>query len=79
MNENILLYYWPTPNGWKITIALEEMDLPYEIRLVNLAEGEQFSEEFRSSNRVPSSSTWPARVASFTARPKGSALRWMNG
>jgi glutathione S-transferase len=29
MNENILLYYWPTPNGWKITIALEEMDLPY--------------------------------------------------
>jgi GST-like protein len=56
VNENILLYYWPTPNGWKITIALEEMDLPYEIRLVNLAEGEQFSEEFTAlspNRRMP--------------------------
>ena len=35
MNDNILLYYWPTPNGWKITIALEEMGLPYTIRLVS--------------------------------------------
>ena len=29
----IALYYWPTPNGHKITIALEELGLPYEIRL----------------------------------------------
>jgi GST-like protein len=56
VNENILLYYWPTPNGWKISIALEEMELPYEIRLVNLAEGEQFSEEFTAispNRRMP--------------------------
>ena len=46
MNDNILLYYWPTPNGWKITIALEEMGLPYAIRLVDLAKGEQFEEAF---------------------------------
>ena len=37
MNDNILLYYWPTPNGWKITIALEERGLPYTIHLVDLA------------------------------------------
>lgn len=46
MNNEILLYYWPTPNGWKITIALEEMELPYRIRLVNLGKGEQFEEDF---------------------------------
>ena len=42
----IELHYWPTPNGWKITIALEEMGLPYTIRLVDIAKGEQFEEAF---------------------------------
>ena len=32
----IELYYWPTPNGHKISIALEEMGLPYEIKSVNI-------------------------------------------
>jgi GSH-dependent disulfide-bond oxidoreductase len=40
------LHYWPTPNGWKITIALEEMELPYAVRYVNIARGEQFTPEF---------------------------------
>ena len=31
-------YYWPTPNGWKIAIALEEMNLPYTTRLVNIGD-----------------------------------------
>ncbi len=44
--QPIDLYYWPTPNGWKITIALEEMGLPYEVRLVNIGAGEQFAPEF---------------------------------
>ena len=34
MAAPIELHYWPTPNGHKITIALEEMDLPYEVKLV---------------------------------------------
>lgn len=46
MDSEILLYYWPTPNGWKITIALEEMELPYSIRLIDLGKGEQFEEDF---------------------------------
>ncbi len=42
----IKLYYWPTPNGHKITIMLEECGLPYEIHFVNLGKKEQFSPEF---------------------------------
>ena len=40
------LYYWPTPNGWKISIALEEMELPYRVVPVNIGRGEQFAPEF---------------------------------
>jgi glutathione S-transferase len=52
----IELHYWPTPNGWKISIALEEMDLPYEIHYVNIGKGEQFQAGFLSispNNRMP--------------------------
>ncbi|MCW5725639.1 MAG: glutathione S-transferase N-terminal domain-containing protein [Maricaulaceae bacterium] len=44
--SSIDLYYWPTPNGWKITIALEEMALPYTLRPVNIGAGEQFDPAF---------------------------------
>lgn len=50
------LYFWPTPNGWKITIALEEMGLPYDLKLVNLGRGEQFGADFlrlAPNNRMP--------------------------
>lgn len=50
------LYYWPTPNGWKISIALEEMELPYTVRSVNIGRGEQFAPEFLAispNNRMP--------------------------
>ena len=50
------LHYWPTPNGWKITIALEEMGLPYRVHLVNIGAGEQFAPEFLKiapNNRMP--------------------------
>jgi GST-like protein len=50
------LYYWPTPNGWKISIALEEMELPYETKYVNIGRGEQFEPGFLSispNNRMP--------------------------
>jgi len=52
----IELYYWPTPNGWKITIMLEECGLPYVIKPVNIARGEQFKPEFLAispNNRMP--------------------------
>lgn len=56
MAQPIELHYWPTPNGHKITIALEEMGLPYEIRPVNIGKGEQFRAEFLAispNNRMP--------------------------
>ena len=56
MPAPIALHYWPTPNGKKITIALEEMGLPYEVHLVNIGKGEQFRPEFLAiapNNRMP--------------------------
>jgi GST-like protein len=50
------LYYWPTPNGWKVSIALEEMDLEYKVIPVNIARGDQFKPEFLAispNNRIP--------------------------
>ena len=37
------LYYWPTPNGWKISIMLEECRLPYNVIYVDIAKGDQFN------------------------------------
>jgi GST-like protein len=54
--DPIRLYYWPTPNGWKISIMLEECGLPYDVRLVNIGSGEQFTPEFLAiapNNRIP--------------------------
>lgn len=56
MTALIDLHYWPTPNGWKITIALEEMGLPYHLHLVNIAAGDQFRPDFLAiapNNRIP--------------------------
>ena len=50
------LYYWPTPNGWKISIMLEECGLPYVVRPVDISKGEQFTPQFLAispNNRMP--------------------------
>jgi GSH-dependent disulfide-bond oxidoreductase len=52
----IELYYWPTPNGHKITLLLEESGLPYTIKPVNIGKGEQFEPGFLAispNNRMP--------------------------
>jgi GSH-dependent disulfide-bond oxidoreductase len=46
MTAPIDLYFWPTPNGWKITIALEEMELPYTLHPINIMKGEQLEDAF---------------------------------
>jgi GSH-dependent disulfide-bond oxidoreductase len=50
------LHYWPTPNGWKVSIMLEECGLPYKLVPVNIGTGEQFKPEFLKispNNRMP--------------------------
>jgi GST-like protein len=49
-------YYWPTPNGWKVSIMLEECGLDYNLIPVNIGKGEQFRPEFLAispNNRMP--------------------------
>ena len=46
----IELFYWPTPNGKKVTILLEELGLPYKITPVNIQQGAQFSDSFLKMN-----------------------------
>lgn len=56
MSTPIDLYYWPTPNGWKISIALEEMGFDYALHLINIGAGDQFAPEFLEkspNNRMP--------------------------
>ena len=50
------LYAWPTPNGYKISIALEEMKLPYKVVAIDIGAGDQFKPDFLKispNNRMP--------------------------
>lgn len=56
MTAPLELYYWPTPNGWKVTILLEELGLDYEVHPINIGRGDQFAPEFLDispNNRMP--------------------------
>lgn len=49
-------YYWPTPNGWKVSILLEELGVPYRMIPVNIGKGDQFTPEFLAispNHRMP--------------------------
>lgn len=49
-------YYWPTPNGWKVSILLEELGVEYSPIMVNIGKGDQFKPEFLEispNNRMP--------------------------
>ncbi len=52
----IELYYWPTPNGFKISIMLEELGVPYDVKFINIGKGDQFQPDFLKiapNNRMP--------------------------
>src|SRR5256885_470780 len=52
----IALYYWPTPNGHKVSIMLEELGVPYQVRPVDIGKGQQFEPAFLKispNNRIP--------------------------
>jgi len=50
------LYFWTTPNGYKVSILLEELEMPYHVVPVNIGAGDQFKPEFLSicpNNKIP--------------------------
>ena len=54
--QPIDLYFWPTPNGFKVSIMLEEIGAPYHVKYINIGKGEQFAPEFLAispNNRMP--------------------------
>ncbi|UWR21410.1 glutathione S-transferase N-terminal domain-containing protein [Sulfitobacter sp. S190] len=56
MTTPIDLYFWPTPNGWKVSVCLEEMGLPYTTHLIDIGAGAQFTPAFLDispNNRMP--------------------------
>ncbi|HEV8722057.1 MAG TPA: glutathione S-transferase N-terminal domain-containing protein [Candidatus Binatia bacterium] len=53
----IQLYTWGTPNGKKVSIMLEEIELPYEVHAINIGQGDQFKPEYLAinpNNKIPS-------------------------
>ncbi len=68
------LYFWPTPNGWKISIALEEMGLPYNVIPLRIGQGEQFTEAFE---RISPSHRMPA-IVDHEPLGGGDSFRWLN-
>ncbi len=56
MSDTLELYYWPTPNGWKITSMLEELGVSYRVNFIDIGKGEQFEPAFLKispNNRIP--------------------------
>lgn len=54
--QTIAVYSWPTPNGQKVHIALEELKLPYTVHPINIGAGDQFTSEFLEispNNKIP--------------------------
>jgi hypothetical protein len=75
-NKPIELHFWPTPNGQKIAIALEELELPYVVHPVNITRGDQFKPEYLAispNNKMPAivdpDGPGGEPVAIFGARP----------
>ena len=54
--QPIDLFFWPTPNGFKVTIFLEEANIPYTVHPINIGKGDQFKPDFLAiapNNRMP--------------------------
>ena len=74
------LYYWPTPNGWKISIMLEECGLDYRMIPVNIGRGDQFSPEFLAispNHRMPAIVDHAARPEPVSVFESGAVLIYL--
>jgi GST-like protein len=74
------LYYWPTPNGWKVTIMLEECGLEYRMIPVNIGAGEQFTPDFLAispNNRMPAIVDHDAEGGALSVFESGAVLTYL--
>lgn len=74
------LYYWPTPNGWKISIMLEECALPYNLVPVNIGKGDQFKPDFLKispNNRMPAIVDHDAKAGPVSIFESGAILTYL--
>jgi GST-like protein len=80
MSRSMQLYYFPSPNGRKVSIALEEMGLPYEIVPVNILQGEQQRPQFLEispNNRIPALVDWTAEGERIRLFESGAILQYL--
>jgi GST-like protein len=74
------LYFWPTPNGKKVTILLEELDVPYTVKPVNIGRGDQFTSEFLKispNNRMPALVDTDAKDGPLTVFESGAIMMYV--
>ena len=74
------LYYWTTPNGHKITMFLEEAQVPYQIFPINISKGEQFEPSFLAiapNNRIPAIVDKLKKFIPQDLRGRNLALEWL--
>ena len=74
------LYFWPTPNGLKISVMLEECELPYRVLPVHIGKGEQFRPEYlqvNPNNKIPALVDHDAPGSSLTVFESGAILLYL--
>ena len=74
------LYYWPTPNGWKASIMLEECGLEYKVHPIHIGKGDQFTPEFLAvspNNRIPALVDPDAEGGSLSIFESGAILVYL--
>ena len=80
MSKPIDFYFSPTPNGWKISIMLEECELPYNTILMDLKKGDQFQSDFlriSPNNRMPAIVDYNEKSAPVTIFESGAILLYL--
>ena len=80
MSKPLDFYFSPTPNGWKISIMLEECELPYNTILMDLKKGDQFQSDFlriSPNNRMPAIVDYDEKSAPVTVFESGAILLYL--
>lgn len=73
-------YFWPTPNGWKVAIMLEECGLPYRMIPVNIGKGDQFTPEFLKispNNRMPAIVDYEGPEGAISVFESGAIMHYL--